>query len=262
MEFKHILFETKDSVGYIIINHPEIRNPIGNDTKFELIQAFDRCEFDDNIRAVVLRGAGGTFSAGGDLRAMKKRIDAGEYGTQISCRLGAQMNLRLRNLKKPTIAWVEGAAAGAGICLALACDFQVVADNTKMKFAFVNIGYVPDSGATYFVTRTLGTARTTDLFMSGRQFTGRQAADWGLVTEAVPPDQLESRVSQYIKKYAKGPTAVYGRIKTMINQAQYSQYSLGMLSEIELQGQCERGSDFKEAVNAFFEKRSPYFTGK
>lgn len=262
MAFQHILLEIRDQVGYITINHPEIRNPVGNDTKLELIDAFDQVDFDENIRAVVLRGAGGIFSAGGDLRAMKKRIESGEYGTQVSCRLGAQMNLRLRNVKKPTIAWVEGAAAGAGICLALACDFQVVADDAKMKFAFVNIGYVPDSGATYFVTRTLGTTRTTDLFMSGRQFTGRQAADWGLVTEAVPPDRLESRVMDYIKKYSAGPTAVYGRIKTMINRAQFDQFAQGMQSEIDFQGECERGEDFKEAVNAFFEKRSPNFNGK
>lgn len=262
MDFQHILFEICDHVGYITLNHPEIKNPIGNETKLELIRAFDVCDYDDTVRTVVIRGAGGTFSAGGDLRAMKKRIDAGEYGTKISCRLGAQMNFRLRNLKKPTIAWVEGAAAGAGICLAMACDFQIAAEETKMKFAFVNIGYVPDSGATFFVTRALGTVRASDLLLSGRDFTGRQAADWGLITEAVPSDMLSARVSEYIHKYVNGPTAAYGRIKAMINRAQFDQYAQGMQSEIEFQDACEHGEDFKEAVNAFFEKRKPHFTGR
>ena len=262
MNFEHILFEIRDHVGYITLNNPANRNPVPNPAKAELMQVFDRCDFDDDIRAVVLRGAGGNFSAGCHLHAMRTRLERGERGTRLNCRLGSEMNLRLRNVKKPTIACVEGAVAGAGMCLALSCDFQIVAEDAKMTFAFVNIGYVPDSGATYLVSRAIGYVKATELFMSGKRFTGRQAAEWGLVTEAVPQDQIDARLETYIKKYANGPTVAYRNIKTMINRAMFSSWSSGMESEIECQGECEQTADFREAVFAFFEKRKPDFIGK
>lgn len=262
MDYKTILFEVREHTAYITLNIPEKRNPISNETKLELLDAFDICDFDPAIRAVVIRGAGGYFSAGGDLRAMKKRIDEGQLGTKISCRLGSQMNQRLRNLKKPTIACLEGAATGSGISMALACDFQIVAENTKMAFSFVNIGYVPDSGATYLVTRAVGTVRAMDLLMSGRRFTGREAADMGLVTVAVPPEELEATLAQYVDKYANGPTVAYGYIKTMMARSPFTDYASAMEAEIEYQGLCEQTYDHKEAVNAFLEKRKPEFRGE
>ncbi len=262
MNFQNIIFEVVGSTAYITINLPDKRNPVNNTTKAELLEAFDACDFNDEIRAVVLRGAGGVFSAGGDLAAMKARIDAGERGTRISCRLGAEMNLRLRNIKKPTIAYVEGAVAGSGMCLALSCDFQIVSEDAKMSFSFVNIGYVPDSGATYLVTRAVGTVRATELLMSGRRFTGREAADMGLVTLAVPHSEMEAKLTEYIEKYSNGPTTAYGFIKTMINRASFAAYADGMESEIEYQGICEQTDDFKNAVTSFFEKKKPSFTGK
>lgn len=262
MNFEHILFEVRDHVAYITLNNPTRKNPVPNPAKKELIRAFDMCDFDDNVRAVVLRGAGGCFSAGGDLNAMRDRLERGERGTRYNCRLGGEMNLRLRNVKKPTIACIEGAIAGAGMSLALSCDFQIVASDTKCTLAFVNIGYVPDSGATWLVTRAVGTTRATELFMSGKRFSGQQAADWGLFTEAVPPEQLEERLEKYIEKYANGPTVAYGNIKTLINRCAYSDWSNGTYSEVELQGECEQTADFREAVFAFFEKRRAKFIGK
>lgn len=262
MEFKYVLMEVKDGTAYITLNNPQKKNPINIDTGRELRECFDLCDYDDSIRLVVIRGAGGTFSAGGDINAMKERIDKGIRGTRPVCRVLGETFLRLRNVKKPVIACVEGAAAGAGLALALACDFQIIDEATKCLFAFVNLGFVPDSGATYFVTRAIGTTRATDLFMSGRMFTGREAADWGLFTTAVPSTELEGTLEKYIKKYVNGPTTAYANIKTMINRAQYSSYADGMQSEIELQGMCETTEDFKEAVFAFLEKRKPNFQGR
>ena len=192
MEFKNVLFEKRGSIAFITLNNPEKRNPINIDTHRELRECFDMCDYDDEIRAVVIRGAGGNFSAGGDIRAMKARIDAGIRGTRAVCRIGAETNLRLLNVKKPVIAWIEGAITGAGISLALSCDFQIISETSKCAFSFVNIGFVPDSGAAYLVTRTLGTTKAKELMMSGRFFSGREAADWGLFTEAVPAEELEA----------------------------------------------------------------------
>lgn len=262
MSFENVLFEKRCNVAYITLNRPEKRNPINIDTHRELRECFDICDYDDDIRAVVIRGAGGNFSAGGDISAMKARIDAGVRGTRKVCRVGAETNLRLLNVKKPVIAWIEGAITGAGISLALSCDFQIISESAKCAFSFVNIGFVPDSGAAYLVTRTLGTVRAKELMMSGRFFSGREAADWGLFTEAVPAEELEARVEKYIKKYANGPSVAYAGIKTMINRAQYAAYADGMQAEIDAQGACELTGDYREAVNAFLEKRKPEFKGR
>lgn len=262
MEFKNILCRTEGNVGYIILNNPEKRNPINIDTHRELREAFDMYDYDDEIRAIVIRGAGGNFSAGGDLNAMKQRIDANIRGTRKVCRVGAETNLRLLNVKKPVIAWVEGAITGAGISLAMSCDFQIISETSKCAFSFVNIGFVPDSGAAYLVTRAVGTARAKELFMSGRFFSGREAADWGLFTEAVPAEELEERVMKYVKKYSNGPAVAYAGIKTMLNRALYNAWADGMQAEIDAQGECELTDDYAEAVTAFLAKRKPEFKGR
>lgn len=262
MEFQNILFEKKDNVACITLNRPEKRNPINIDTHLELRECFDLCDYDDDIRAVLIRGAGGNFSAGGDIGAMKARIDQGIRGTRKVCRVGAETNLRLLNVKKPVIAWIEGAITGAGISLALSCDFQIISEKSKCAFSFVNIGFVPDSGAALLATRALGTGRAKELFMSGRFFTGREAADWGLFTEAVAPELLEDRVYEYVRKYSSGPSVAYAGIKGLINRAQFSVWAELMQAEVEAQGTCELTDDYKEAVNAFLEKRKPEFKGK
>lgn len=262
MEFQHIIYQKEGPAAYILLNHPEKRNPISPDTHRELQQAFDLCDDDEEVRVVVIRGSGGSFSAGGDLNVMKARIDAGVRGTRKVCRLGAETNLRLRGVKKPVVAWVEGAAAGAGLALALSCDFQVVSETAKCVFAFVNIGFIPDSGTTMLATRAVGAVRAADLFMSGRAFTGREGADWGLFTEAVPASRLEARVMEYVEKYGSGPTAAYAEIKALINRAQYGGWSDMAAAEMDGQGRCELTQDYRETVSAFLSKRKPRFQGR
>lgn len=121
---------------------------------------------------------------------------------------------------------------------------------------------MPDSGAACLVTRAVGTTRAKDLFMSGRFFSGKDAADWGLFTEAVPAEELEERVMKYVKKYSSGPSVAYAGIKTVINRAQFAAYADAMQAEIDAQGECELTEDFPEAVTAFLEKRRPQFKGK
>ncbi|WP_425805156.1 enoyl-CoA hydratase-related protein [Desulfitobacterium sp. Sab5] len=262
MEFKHVLYEVKDQVAYITLNNPAKRNPLNIETDAELEACLDLCDYDDNVRMLVIRGAGGNFCGGGDLNAMKARIDQGIRGTRPVCRALGQTIIRLRNVKKPTLAWIEGAIAGAGIALALACDFTLIDESSKATFAFVNIGFIPDSGSAYFLAKAVGTVRATDLLMSGRVFTGREGADWGMFTAAFPKEELEAGVQKYIKKYSNGPTVAYANVKTLLNRIQYSEYSLVSQSELELQGECELTHDFAEAVTAFLEKRKPDYQGR
>ena len=261
MEYQYIKYEASDGVAWITLNRPEKRNPLSLDVETELMDAYDRCDYDESVRVVVIRGAGGNFSAGGDITVMKHRIDNGLRGARENCRSHATAMLRLRHIKKPVIAWVEGSAAGAGIPLALACDFQIVSETAKCVFAFTNVGYVPDSGSTFFVTKAIGTVRATELFMSARRFSGKEGASWGLFTEAVPDELLEERVMQYVEKYKKGPTFAYAGIKEMINRVQYSGYADAILAEVDLQGRCELTDDYRNAVTAFMAKEKPVYTG-
>lgn len=262
MEFEHICYKIIDTVAYITLNQPKKRNPLSHAVKLELCDAFDACNADSSIRAVVIRGAGGHFSAGGDADEKKTALEKNEQIAREACRLGAETNLKLRRIQKPTIACVDGSIAGSGLTLALACDFQVVSETAKCTFAFVNLAIIPDCGATCIATRALGTTRASDLLLSGRRFSGQEGADWGLFTEAVPADQLGERVQQYIDKYRNGPTVAYACIKELINQVQYADYIRFTPLETEYLERCELTKDYKAAVNAFLAKKPPQFYGR
>ena len=257
-----IRFDVQDHVAWITFYDPEHYNPINAQAMEDLITCLDWCENDPEVRVVVFRGAGGHFSAGGDVKGMKARLDQGINTTRSGIRVGGQMITRLRNLPKPTIAWIEGAAAGVGMSIAMACDFSVAEEACKMTFAFVNIGFVPDGGIIYMLSRAVGTVRATDLVMSGKRFTAAEAAKWGLITQAVPADMLEDTVQKYIQKYANGPGVAYAQMKGLMNNACFSGLGACMQNEVTAQYCCSLTEDYAEAVNAFVEKRRPNFQGK
>lgn len=170
--------------------------------------------------------------------------------------------MRLRTIAKPTIAWIEGAVAGAGMSIAMCCDFSIAAEDAKMVFAFVNIGFVPDCGITHMLTKSIGRTRATELLMSGRRFSGADAAQWGMITAAVPRENLEETVQKYIYKYSHGPGVAYAQIKKMINSCTMRELNACMQEEVEAQYICSKTEDHKAAVDAFCEKRKPEFKGR
>jgi len=261
-EFKHVLFEVKDHVAYLTFNEPEKRNPLGINVSNEIIRACNICDNDDDIRCLVFRGAGGNFSAGGDMFVMKDAIDKGLVTSRPIVRAGGDSGWRILTTKKPTIAWIQGAIAGAGLAIAAACDFSIIDEMSKCVFAFINIGFVPDTGAAAIVACAVGTTRAKDLLMSGRIFRGKEAVEMGLFTEAVSKENLEARVKDYIEKYSNGPTVAYADIKAMINQVQFPGFNLLTQLEVDMQAECEATEDHKEAVYAFLEKRPAKFIGK
>ncbi len=262
MTFEFVLFEEKDHVGYITLNNPAQMNPVTVEVAEDLIKCLNYCEEHDSVRVIVLRGAGGNFSAGGNVKAMKERLDKGINTTKKGIRAGGEFIMRLKTISKPTIAWIEGAAAGVGCSMAMACDFSIAAEDAKMVFAFINIGFIPDGGIVCMLHKAVGAARTTELLMSGRKFSGAEAAGWGVVTKAVPADQLEETVRNYIAKYVSGPTVAYGQLKNLINQNCYPELNACMQNEVGAQYICSTSEDYREAVNAFVEKRKPNFKGK
>ena len=194
----------RESVAYITLNDPAQMNPVTAEVMRDLIQCLNYCERESDVRAIVLRGAGGNFTAGGNVKGMKERLDKGINTTKSGIRSGGEFIMRLKTISKPTIAWIEGAVAGVGMSMAMACDFSIAEETAKMVFAFVNIGFVPDGGVAYMLSKAVGPARATELLMSGKRFSGAQAKEWGIITEAVPKDQLEETVQKYIKKVCAG----------------------------------------------------------
>ena len=171
-------------------------------------------------------------------------------------------NVRLvRSLPKPVIAAVNGAAAGAGLSFACACDLRVAAASATFVPGFVGIGLVPDAGGTFFVHRLLGFARAFEWMCSNRRLTAADALDWGLVSEVVPDESFADRVAELAAEWAERPTLAVGRTKQLFEHAGTASLEEQLALEAELQQASVGTTDFSEGVNAFLEKRAPRFTG-
>ena len=264
------LIETisENHIGTIILNDPKKMNALSQPMASEIIRALSEFRFDENIRVIVFRGAGGRFCAGGDITSMKKRVDAYTTGVRPETETKTNMEnlnrviLLIRKIEKPVLAWIEGACAGGGLSIAMACDFSFAEEDTKMTCAFVNVGLAPDMGSTLMMLRRVGPVCSSDLFMTGRRFTGKQASELGIITAAFPKDELENAVMTQTKRLAAGPTLAYAEIKAAINRINYSEMYSCMTAEADCADRLTHTADHAEAVNAFLEKRKPEFTGK
>jgi Enoyl-CoA hydratase/carnithine racemase len=262
MNFEKVLYEKKGSVGWITINDSENRNPITGVTADEMNQCLMQCGADDEVRAVVICGVGKAFSAGGNVKEMKEWLDQGKSEICTALYKVQQMFHLIRTMEKPVIAAIQGSAAGAGMGLALCCDFRMVEMGSKFNMAFVNLGFIPDMGCVSTLVRALGVPRTTELCMLGQTFDAEEAYDWGLITEIVSKGELHAATLALAERLAAGPTFAHSKLKAMINQVAYGDIYATFTSEISYQGLCAKTSDHQEGVNAFMEKRKPIFTGK
>lgn len=265
---KLVLSTFQDGIATLTLNDPAKLNALSQPMAKALYEQLEAVRYDPAVRVIILRGADGKFCAGGDVRGMKRRVDcfrdgiAPETDTRQNMWNLNRLVLSIREIKKPVIAWIEGACAGGGLSLAMACDFSIADENGKMVFAFSGIGLAPDMGSSLMALRRLSTAKATDLFMTGRRFTAREAAEWGLITQAVPADQLEDTVRRLAGKLAGGPALTYAEIKNTINRIFYTELYQTMSLEADCADRLVRSQDHAEAVNAFIEKRKPVFTGK
>lgn len=266
--FQLIKTNVDGHAAFITLNDPAKMNALSQPMAAELYQALEQYRFDPEVRVIVLRGAEGRFCAGGDVTSMKKRVDAYAKGERPETETKTNMNnlnrlvLSIRQIEKPVLSWIEGACAGGGLSLAMACDFSIADENTKMTCAFVGVGLAPDMGSTLMMTRRVGPARATDLFMTGRRFTGREAADMGIITRAVPAEELEQAVQKQIRQLAAGPTLAYAEIKAAVNRILYPDLHQCMSMEADCAERLTHSADHAEAVNAFLEKRRPDFRGR
>jgi 2-(1,2-epoxy-1,2-dihydrophenyl)acetyl-CoA isomerase len=242
----------------IRLNRPDVLNAFNRAMHEALWEAFKEARGDE-VRAVILTGKGRGFCVGQDLTEFRE--SAGDIGGRL--RGGYHRTiLGLRALEKPVIAAVNGAAAGAGLSLACACDMRVAADEAMFVPAFVNIGLVPDSGGTYLVPRLIGSARAFEWLCSGRRLSAAEAHAWGLVSEVVEQDALMPRACEIAKELAALPTAAIGMTKRLIDHAESSTLERQLEREAQLQAAAVKTADFAEGVAAFLEKRDPRFEGR
>jgi 2-(1,2-epoxy-1,2-dihydrophenyl)acetyl-CoA isomerase len=249
---------TRDgAVLTITLNRPDVLNALNRAVHEGLAAALKEAR-DPEVRAVVLTGAGRGFCVGQDLTEFR------EAPGDIADRLRASYHpnvLALRALEKPVIAAVNGAAAGAGLSIACACDIRIASDAATFVPAFINIGLVPDSGGTYFIARLLGPARAFEWMSSGRRLTAAEAHVWGLVSEVVEADSLGVRVGDLAAQLAAMPTRGIGMTKRLFDRAGESTLEEQLELEAQLQSAATKTEDFREGVAAFLEKREPRFTG-
>src|SRR5215204_3001691 len=239
----------------ITLNRPDVLNAFNRDMHKALGEALKEAR-DSKIRAVVLTGAGRGFCVGQDLTEFR------EAPGDIADRLRASYHpnvLAIRALEKPVLAAVNGAAAGAGLSFACACDIRIASDAATFVPAFINIGLVPDSGGTYFIARLLGPARAFEWLTSGRRLSAAEAQTWGLVSEVVDADRLADRTAELAATLAAMPTRAIGMTKRLFDAAPNNTLEEQLELEAQLQSAATRSEDFREGVAAFLEKREPDF---
>jgi 2-(1,2-epoxy-1,2-dihydrophenyl)acetyl-CoA isomerase len=250
--------ERDGAVLTITLNRPDVLNALNRAMHEQLSAALKEARSSD-VRAVVVTGAGRGFCVGQDLTEFRE--SAGDIGERLRGSYHRNV-LALRALEKPVIAAVNGAAAGAGLSFACACDIRIAADGATFVPAFINIGLIPDSGGSYFVTRLLGYARAFEWLTSGRKLTATEAHGWGLVSEVVEDDRLHARAGEMATELAAMPTRGVGMTKRLLDRAGSLRLEEQLELEAQLQAAATQSEDFAEGVAAFLEKREPRFSGR
>jgi 2-(1,2-epoxy-1,2-dihydrophenyl)acetyl-CoA isomerase len=241
----------------ITLNRPEVLNAFNASMHAALGEALAQAE-DASVRAVVLTGAGRGFCVGQDLSEFREA--AGDIGSRLRDNYHPNI-LAIRALEKPVIAAVNGAAAGAGLSFACACDIRIASDAASFVPAFINVGLVPDSGGTYFLVELLGYARAFGWMTSGQKLSAAEALDWGLVAQVVERDGLAERTAEVAARYAAMPTRGVGMTKRLFSEAARNRLEEQLELEADLQTAATETNDFREGVAAFLEKRKPEFRG-
>ena len=264
MAYECLLYDVQDRIATLTLNRPERLNALGGTMRDDLYDAVTKSASDPNIGVLVITGAGRGFCSGGDVKSMNERDQSGQAQSahERFAPLRDRIILAMRDCQKPVIAAVNGAAAGAGMNLALACDMRIASTTAKFSQAFVKRGLHPDWGGTYFLPRIVGIAKTCELIFTGETIDAAEALRLGIVNAVVAPEELMAETCKLARKIAAGPPVAIQLAKRAIYHNQEVDLRAALEFETFAQGICKDTEDAKEGVKAFVEKRAPVFRGR
>jgi len=259
-----VLLESKHGgIATLLLNRPDKLNALNSELSTALNDALARIADDDSVRVVVLSGAGRAFCAGGDLAAIGRGRERNETAElEPILRAGMQAVLKMRLMPQPVIAGVNGAAAGAGMNIALAADIRIAADAATFGENFSRVGLFPDYGGTYFLPELVGPSLAAEMFYTGEMIDAQTALRLGIVSRVVAAAQMEAEVKSLAQKIAQGPPIAIRAVKRVLFGSQREALVKALDHEVEVQMKCFHSEDCSEGIRAFFEKRTPKFQGK
>lgn len=255
--YNTILFEIKQHVAWITMNRPDKLNAFTFEMSKEMNDALKKAERDKDVRAIVITGAGRAFCSGQDIEDIDEDTDHAEF---LRERYNPLIE-KIATIEKPVIAAVNGVAAGAGMSLALACDFRLASEKASFIEAFIHIGLIPDSGSLYYLPRLVGHAKALELAVLGEKISAEQALDLHLVTRVFTVDHWEAETTAFVERLAHMPTKAIGLIKRYLNESMTTELSAMLEKEAYGQRIAGQTADHREGVAAFIEKRKPQFKG-
>ena len=267
MSFHNLLLEQPEPGIYLLtLNRPQALNALNAATLDELTRAIARVAADAGARVLLITGAGTAFCSGGDVKGM------GDRGTKAAMSFDERVaDLRVRQtlltgalvgVRKPTIAALPGAAAGAGLAIALACDIRIAAQSAFVSTGYARVGLSGDYGVAWLLTRAVGSARARELMFTAERVDAERCERIGLVNRVVPDDRLQAEAFALAKSLAEGPQVALRNMKDNLDDALHIDHPMALYREAERLVLCSRTEDHKEAVRAFVEKRKPKFAGK
>jgi 2-(1,2-epoxy-1,2-dihydrophenyl)acetyl-CoA isomerase len=256
--FETVLYEVRNQVAYITLNRPDKLNAFTEQLNKEIQTAIKNASRDKEVRALVITGAGRAFCSGEDLAGVYDDMDHGE----VLRKRYNPMLLELDRCEKPVMAAVNGVAAGAGMSLALACDFRVASEKASFVEAFIHVGLVPDAGNLYYLPRIIGHAKAMELAVFGEKVPADKARELGLVTEVIPMDSWDEKVAAFAERLANMPTKAIGLIKRNLKASWHSNLEDYLERDAQSQRIAGKTADHKEGVQSFMEKRRPVFKGE
>ena len=257
-------FEARDGVGVITFTRPETLNSLTFEVYRELRDLFSALEHDASVRSVVITGEGRGFCSGGDVNSIIGELFSRDMpGLVEFTRMTCDLISNMRALRKPIVAALNGTAAGAGAVIALAADLRVASEKAKIAFLFVKVGLAgADMGAAYLLPKVVGLGRATELLYFGDAIDAATAERYGLFNKVVPAEKVVDEAIAWARRLADGPTFALGMTKELLNAELNADLYGALDNEARAQAVCMQTKDFREAYEAFTQKRAPRFTGK
>jgi 2-(1,2-epoxy-1,2-dihydrophenyl)acetyl-CoA isomerase len=261
---KKIELIVKENIAIIKLIDSENLNPLNKETTIQLLEKLEALEENNDVRCVIITGSGRAFSAGGDLKSFKLSIEDGTSSQVMDDLLKDlyKIALILRLYPKPIIAAVNGWAVGAGMNLALSCDFIIASENAKFRQSFCKLALIPGFAGSILLSRQLTWQQATQMAFFGDTYSAEEVQKLGLINKVVSPEKLEDVTIQWAKKLAKGPTLAYARTKKLFFEALSTPLETHLENERQMQIKSAETEDYKKGVFALLEKKEPEFTGK